>query len=43
MDGWMTKAGDARRETERTRAVSGRVWLTLGRLAEQLDFISGWC
>lgn len=31
------------RETEWMRAISGRVWLTLSPLAEQLDFISGWC
>lgn len=31
------------RETERMRAISGRFWLTLSPLAEQLDFISGWC
>lgn len=44
----MNKARDGRRacqrrEIERMRAVSGRFWLALGPLAEQLDFISGWC
>lgn len=44
----MNKARDGRRERrrrerERMRAISGRFWLALSPLAEQLDFISGWC
>ena len=52
-DGWikMNKAWkenvseerERQRETERMRAISGRFWLRLSPLAEQLDFISGWC